>query len=77
MGYEAFFPSVGEKLFFNDGAALYKFAIYFYARQFIVKRVMTVSLSNRQRIVKKFKKVHYLLNKLSHQSPQVGESGLP
>ena len=32
----------------------------------LVRRVATVSLSNRQRIVKKYKKVHCLLDKLSH-----------
>ena len=60
MGLEAFFLEILTKALLSTSLQ------YVNVRQIAVRRVATVSLSNRQRIVKKCKKVHCLLAKLSH-----------
>ena len=63
MGLEAF---LSNRIFFLTKALLFTSAQYVNDHQITVGRVATVSLSNRGRIVKKCKKVHCLLAKLSH-----------
>ena len=63
MGLEAFFSCVGD-FFFLTKALRFKSAEYFNVRQFTVRHVTTVSLFNRQRIMKKCKEVHCFLDKL-------------
>ena len=65
MGLKAFFSlsKIKKKL---TKAMLSTSTQYVNVRRFTVRRVATVSLSNRQRIVKKCKKMYYLLAKLSH-----------
>ena len=65
MRLKVFFPSI-EKIFFLTKALLSTRAQYVYVHRFAVRRVATVSVFNRQKIVKKCKKVHRLLADLLH-----------
>ena len=65
MRLEVFLPSI-EKIFFLTKALLSTRTQYVYFHQFAVRRVSTVSVFNRQKIMKKCKKVHRLLAKLLH-----------
>ena len=69
-GIRSLFPTIREN-FFLTKALLYTTGQYVNVRQCTVRRIATVSVSNRQRSVKKCKKLHCVLAQLSQSLPRV------